>query len=191
MPSSRIDIVNIALSNVGAEKLYSFDEKNTRARLLSILYDQAWMMCQSDGNWRFLDKIVELSQLSVETPQNVYAFALPSDCIKPVDLYPSGQNLYWERVGDTIYTELSDDVWLRYSMYQSNSLKYPPYFVNALSAYLTMLICRPIAGEKVAVREEYRKQYEMVRDMGLAIDANASSGKRAYGLTPPKDSFSE
>ena len=82
--ASAVEIVNMALSNLGADTIMSLTEDTENARRANTIYDRTrlWMMFRHP--WNFTIKEVALSLLS-ETPvidDYTKIHQLPADCLR-------------------------------------------------------------------------------------------------------------
>ena len=92
MPSN-VDIANLALSNLGADRILAIDEDSENARKVDAIYIFVRDIVLSAHPWNFAVKRTTLALLT-ETPEFdfTYAFQLPSDYIRVLDTdIPTGK----------------------------------------------------------------------------------------------------
>jgi hypothetical protein len=88
MATSKVQICNSALIKLGVEKISSFSETSKAAVLCSEQYDKVRKKVLRSHIWDFALKRQELSKL-VSVPLFDYdsQFALPTDCLRPVETH--------------------------------------------------------------------------------------------------------
>lgn len=80
--ASKVEICNLALSNLGAKAISSITESSAEARACNTWWDVTLKTFLTDHNWSFATKEKALS-LSTETNDNwEYVYIYPSDCLK-------------------------------------------------------------------------------------------------------------
>lgn len=86
--SGQIEIINVALSRIGANDIQSLDQGTEEQRLAVNLWNTARRACLRDHTWNFAVKDVELNSVAGYTPfQYQYAYQLPTDCIRLLQFY--------------------------------------------------------------------------------------------------------
>lgn len=81
--ASQLEIINAALSRIGANEIVSLDEGTAEARIASASWDIARKACLRDHPWNFAIKEAELNRLSSVTPQQFkYAYRIPALCVR-------------------------------------------------------------------------------------------------------------
>jgi hypothetical protein len=86
--ASVVGICNIALSNIGDEKISSLTDNNDRARACNLRYEDTRDAVLRAHPWNAATTRVELAA-STDTPVwgFTYKYALPSDCLRVLDVY--------------------------------------------------------------------------------------------------------
>ena len=86
--ASVVGICNIALSNIGDEKISSLTDNNDRARACNLRYEDTRDAVLRSHPWKSATSRVELAA-STDTPVwgFTYKYALPSDCLRVLDVY--------------------------------------------------------------------------------------------------------
>ena len=86
--ASVVGICNIALSNIGDEKISSLTDNNDRARACNLRYEDTRDAVLRAHPWNAATTRVELA-VSTDAPVwgFTYKYALPSDCLRVLDVY--------------------------------------------------------------------------------------------------------
>ena len=94
--ASEVEICNMALSNIRAGSINSFNESSLQAQQCKLKYPYMRDMLLSDAPWNFAHRIDALALLTDDLFNWVYAYQYPSDC-----LYINKLILNFEEFGDT------------------------------------------------------------------------------------------
>lgn len=126
MGSSRIDIINGALSELGEDRLESLTENREAAVVSAERYDRTLADLLSKAPWRFATKKEALSQ-DVTDPVNEWSvsYTLPGTLLRIVRVYPS---VRYEVYGGKLYANTTG-LALDYVYTCSESL-FPAYFTR-------------------------------------------------------------
>lgn len=189
--ASVVDICNLALSHLGDQaNVSSIDppEASVQAELCKRFYPIARDFLLERHMWRFATKRQELAPLSiVSLPSWEYAFAVPSDMIRPVRLVHTdstddqdAQSFIVEMAGTTqaLFSNV-DTPRLTYIARVTDTARFSPLFVSALGYFLAGYLAGPLlkgdAGRKEAVN--LRRFGETDLAMAVASDANSQDAK--------------
>ena len=83
-----VDICNIALTNLGEQKIVSLDENNERARLCKLRFDDVRDSVLRLHPWNCVTARTVLTR-DTETPSwgYTYQYSLPNDCIRVLSIH--------------------------------------------------------------------------------------------------------
>lgn len=182
--ANAVEICNLALSHVGSSAIISSiapPDGSVEAGHCSRFYALSRQIMLTSFEWQFATKRVALAE--VDNPSSVWAFAYakPSDCIKPLRLFKSGatdeqDGADYEMEDGLILTNEEDAV-LKYTRDVTDTTKFTPEFVSALSWTLASYIAGPIIkgneGANASMKLLERAMAEGKRS--AAADANRSS----------------
>lgn len=175
MAVTQTDILNKALTLVGASPVISIDDASENARALSRVYDTALKYVLSECKWNFATKRANLSvvvnTLDFNFIGETTVFQKPTDMIRIFDVYP--QRTVWREEGDYIIAD-SDTLGLLYVYFHETPSKYPGYFLEAFIDKLAADIAFQIVNS-ASLAEKYIKKYEDVSLM-KAVTANSQTG---------------
>jgi hypothetical protein len=164
---------------IGEDSIRSFDEKNKRARLCKRFYDYARDSTLIKTAWTFANCYKKLQKLDIdtdETVENMSAYQLPNDCLKPIDIAPYGTRQKWYNYGTKLFTAQTP-VWLHYTKQVTTTGEFTLPFISILSAKLAVLLAPPITKNNKIVKE-MRNAYLLAEQENLPIDANIGSNHK-------------
>jgi len=173
--ATKTDIVNKALTLVGAAPITSITEDTNNAAILRRVYDISLRSILSEGKWNFATKRALLT-VSTDTMAwydtgETYVYVRPTDIIR----------IYGANDRDAIYREegdyiISDTVALgiRYVYYLDDPQKYSALFTDALIDKLCSDISFMIVNSST-LGEKFLNKYETI-SLPNAMAANAQSG---------------
>lgn len=175
MSITKTDILNKALTLVGASPVINIDDSTNNARVLSRVYEGALRGILSRCKWNFATKRALLT-VSTDTLE-WYDLSEGTVYIKPTDIIRifgvNNLKARWREEGDYI---ISDTVGLgiRYVYYLDLPSKYPAYFTDAFIDLLCADIAYTIVNS-AALGEKFKTLYESV-SLSTAMSANSQTG---------------
>lgn len=156
--ASEVGICNLALSHLGdSASVSSIDppEGSAQAEHCQRWYPLAVDAMLEMHDWSFMIKRAPLTQLTLPVSASSwqYAYAVPSDLMNYVGLYPFGytndtdlRDYVVETQADGTSIILTNEInaVLRYNSYTSDAGKFGPLFVTALSYLLASYLAGPV-----------------------------------------------
>ena len=94
--TSEIEICNLALSNIRAGSINSFDESSLQAQVCKLKFALMRDRCLRDTVWNFNRTIKALALINVDIYNWAYAYSYPINCLKIHRIIPN----YEEMTGD-------------------------------------------------------------------------------------------
>lgn len=138
-----MEVVNQALIALEAEPLADLSEDTTETRVVAALYEPAVRYVLAAHSWQAALTAKTLAAEAGATPQQYrYAYALPADCLAPVQILGSGHA--WTKIDDTVETDAAP-CRLQYVRRLSETA-WPPYLKELILRFLTAKLCAPITG---------------------------------------------
>lgn len=152
MPYSKTELFNLALAEVPAAAVTSDTESSTEAKACRRFYDACLAELLDGYNWRWAIKQAVLAEVTnTRTDEWSYAYAVPSDCARPIAIavpaltaeyppgpgesYPTdllnGRPIPFDIQGETLYTN-QEEATLRYSRSDVTLEDLPPLAGKAL-----------------------------------------------------------
>jgi hypothetical protein len=154
--SSDVDIANLALTKLGAQRITALTDDLEQARTMNAIYTLVRDAEIGDHNWSFAAKRAMLAKLT-ETPVFGYRFLyeLPEDCLCVVRVGTSQPGMrrfdYLTRPasdyrlqGRRIETNWDSPLPLLYNSRVTDPTMFDPLFVQALAYRLAMETCEKI-----------------------------------------------
>lgn len=167
---AKADIIAMICQILGGPTVISTTNTNPYGSMLLAQYDLTVGTAFGVNNWRFANKILQLSQL-VEVPPAVtgyqYAYQLPSDYIACWRVYPL---IDYKIIGNQVWTN-ANTLSMEYR-YQPDESTWPIYFVNfiafAVAARLAYLVTR-----SAALVQQLENEADTNKQIALYTDAQS------------------
>jgi hypothetical protein len=175
MAITKTDILNKALTLIGAAPVTNIDDDTNNARVLSRVYETALRSILSAAKWNFATKRATLTVVT-DVPAwydigETYVYQKPVDIIR---IFGTNDNYStWREEGDLIFSDTSG-LGIRYVYYLDVPSKYPSYFVDAFIDRLCADIAYMIVNSST-LGEKYKQIYEAV-SLPKAQAADAQTG---------------
>ena len=173
--ATKTEILNKALTQVGAAAITSIDDDSTNAKVMSRVYESSLRSILSECKWNFATKRVLLSVTTdvlawYDTGENII-YQRPSDIIRIFGVNsPSAQ---WREEGDYIISD-SSGLGIRYVYFLDTPRKYPAFFVDALVDRLSADIAYQIVNSST-LGSTYKEVYEKL-SLPKAMSQNSQIG---------------
>jgi hypothetical protein len=165
--ASQTEICNAALSQVGYETLTAVDTATKQGRVCLAAWDLVLDALLAVHQWGFTIKRADLQQvLPVPVYGFDYAYALPADCLRLIEVYPDTE--YQLEGGKILNSE--DTLSCRYIARITQPGLFPPWFTVALSDMLAARICFPLEGS-AAKRKALEETAAMSLNTAISRDA--------------------
>lgn len=150
MPTSVVEICNIALGRLAQAPIQTLESLSNEATWCKRLYDRARTTVLRAHAWKFAMKSAYPALIDDGAADPDYftlAYQIPSDClhvVSAVDDIP-GRPVHWEVVGDQIWTDHSP-LKIRYVYDEKNTTKFDPAFIECLGYKLAAELAMPVTG---------------------------------------------
>lgn len=183
MPTSVIDICNTALLRLGTGEINSLNEKSKEARYCRRFYDKIRRLVLRSHPWNFASKFAMLAPLVSTFSDYTYAYALPADCLRVLEVVdpqgpvlseteaPRNQIKFVVR-GNTLCTN-QEDVEIHYISDVTDPNLFDEQFEDAVAHRLAAEMAVPFSGKPSLQKAEYQL-YLAVMSEGKTIDASES-----------------
>ncbi len=195
--TSVTSICNLALSHLGDEAQVvniSPPDGSMQAALCGTFYPIALPVLLEMHPWTFATKRIAIAQAANPSPDDwLYAYAIPSTCIRPLSaLFPGvparpfgnaddGSHPYIVEAAQDgtaiLYTNVETAV-LRYIDNVADTTKFTPTFVIALSRLLASYLAGPILKDTTGMRVATEQWKLFMVEYGKATAMNANVGNR-------------
>jgi hypothetical protein len=175
MAISKTDILNKALTLIGAGPVVSIDDDSNNARILSRVYNISLQSILSECMWNFATKRALLSQvtdtLAWYDTGNTYVYQKPIDMIRIFGTNSSSAT--WREEGDNIISDTSG-LGVRYVYLVDTPNRYPSYFIDAFVDKLSSEIAYAVVNS-ASLAVQYKELYESV-SLPKAMAMNSQTG---------------
>ena len=171
--ASNVEIANLALTKLGAERIVSFDDPSKEARALTAIYDLVRDDELRRHRWNFAFKRASLAALP-DAPEWGYTlqYELPSDCLRvdqvgeyfesylaPGIEYRGGPDMPYQIEGRRILTDIAAPLVIRYIYRVTDSGQFDASFVEALACRLAAQLAEDLS-QSTGKGEQARKDYQ-------------------------------
>ena len=173
--ASKVDIANIALSNLGEQPISSLSEANQRARAVNGRFDDVRDLVLRSHLWNCVLKRVQLvADAAIPSWGFDHKYALPSDCLRVISV--KDQEYTWKI--ESGYIVSSDNtMYILYVKQETNPEIYDALLIQAMGCRLAAECAQDITG-KTELKDSMMAKY-------LAVLSEARSADAAEG-TPQK-----
>lgn len=145
----KIEIINRALTKLGANNISSLTEKSVECEVANRTYDESLISILSELDWNFALKEAVLAPANKTSKwRKGNYFSLPADVINITEVSTSKA---WRQEGEYIFSEDTNFA-IVYVSKCTNETLFPAYFIDALVYKLCADMCYAItnSSEKVA-----------------------------------------
>lgn len=165
---SKIDICNIALSNIGCLPIASLNENSDSARIMQLNYERCLDAVLREFPWKFATKVVPLTVAGDEVHAGYeHAYVYPYDCLRLLNVYDKDMRkpqeydvrLSEDRAYKIIVTDEPGAV-AEYTAKLDDTSLYPSTFVEALAYKISYEINNAKTGnaqQTAEMNERYTK----------------------------------
>ncbi|MBU0593360.1 MAG: hypothetical protein KKH74_06430 [Gammaproteobacteria bacterium] len=194
--ASEVDIANLALAHLGDTATVASlnpPEGSAQAEHCARFYPIARDALLEMFAWGFATRRVQPAALASSTPEWDYAYAMPADAINIIAVIPPGSSDDYSigmisggaytpqafareidaRGADVIYSDQPDAV-VRYTAFVTDTTRFPPLFVMALSWHLASMLAGPILKGDVGAAESKRCAGMMQAYLSQASESDAN-----------------
>lgn len=151
MATSETEICNIALGEIGHQRIMSLDDPTPQARYLKTFYAPTRDELLRLHPWNFATTRATLSR---PTPAPAfgwrYAYGLPSDFIRlrQLNKFEAWEPATTHEIESGALLTDEEEAHVRYIFRQEDVAKFDPLFVRALAIALAAQVAKPITGDE-------------------------------------------
>jgi len=175
MAVTKIELINTALTKLGARPIVSLDDNSENARIINRTYDYSLRSVLSECPWNFALKRRLLAQSADELEwyysEESYVYQLPADTVRVFSVNDS--KAVWRQEGEYIISDTAD-LGIKYVYFITDTSKYPPAFTEALVDRLCSDIAFAVLNSR-SVGDDYLKRYHEI-SLTKAMAENAQTG---------------
>jgi hypothetical protein len=182
--TSVVDICNIGLVNLGDQKIASLTDNNERARLCNLRYSDTRDAVLRSYPWSCAVSRAKLARSSTAPTWGFsFKYALPSDCLRVLDLYDWNDEHHIEN--GFLVTD-SEQAWIKYVKRIEDPNEFDALVIHAIGLRLASEIAEALTG-RPELRDHMLAKYQAV----LSDARTADSSERGYVRTIYSDVFIE
>lgn len=172
MAATQVNIVNIALRNIGVKRITSMDDDVESARVMTDLYDHIRDEMLAIHPWNFAIEYSDTLAENDDTPDfdYDYSYALPADCIRVIELEDAEDE--FKVVGGNLFTD-TEDPKIKYIKQVTTTSSFSKAFVTAFAARLAAEACYALTNSR-NLADDKKKEYEL--KLSQAINADSQEG---------------
>ena len=176
--STDIQLANMALLELGKDRITSFDDGTEEANWINEIFDEVRQECIGDGPWSFATKRAELALLD-STPEYEYSyeFQLPTDFISLLEINEEAPGTYPHRVENGKLLIDNSSVEVKYIFDNTDVGAWPPYFKKVFIKWLTYRLAY-WARADLNLKRSLWQEYQAEKNEGLALDGKQGSHDR-------------
>ena len=186
--TSQVEIYNMALGNIGiSETVASLEERSKAQQVCSRFWDFARDTALAQFPWQFATKIATLALIGTPPRGWLHQYQYPTDCLKAMHLTPAGRiprpqsinerpnfNVGYGDGGQVIWSN-EEAAELAYVVRITDTGRFPPLFVEALSWKLAQLIATPMTAQ-TSIVQNAMAGYTQAWQLAASQDLNESTG---------------
>ena len=172
-----VDICNIALTNLGEQKIVSLDENNERARLSKLRFDDVRDTVLRLHPWNCVTARTILNR-DTDTPAwgYTYQYSLPSDCIRVLSIHDA--TIAYRIEGSKLHTD-SGTIKLKYIQRPSDLTVLDANVVNLIGIRLAWELAEPLTA-KTALKTEMWQKFTLELATTRSMDATEGTHKYSF-----------
>lgn len=182
----KTEIINTALSHLGADTIHDIDEGSPEANAAKQYYDIARRSALRDGvNWGFATKIERLALLDEQPVDFAYAYALPSDYIRVINIVPKTEsysadgNIYPFKVRSGKLVCDLEEVYAAYIFNETDTNNFDTLFIDAFSYLLASKMAIRVASSKDLMQINLQLFHDLISTAGASSTNENKSPKVA------------
>ena len=182
--TSVVEICNIGLTNLGDQKISSLSDNNERARLCNLRFNDVRDSVLRAHPWSCAVTRIKLARSSTNPVWEFsYRYALPSDCLRLIDLYDWDKEHHVEN--GFIVTD-AEQAWIKYVKRIEDPNEFDVLLIQAIGLRLASEIAEALTG-RPELRDNMFARYNQTLSEARSVD----SAEKAYVNTIYADIFIE
>jgi hypothetical protein len=174
--SSKVDIVNMALTLIGGKPILSFDDISKEGALARTTYDGIRDVVLESHPWKCAIKRAAFG-LSATEPGFGYStgWDVPQDCLRVIEVEGTNPDLPWVREGNLLLCDIDAPCNVRYIFRNETVGTYSPSFIKALAQRLQAEWAEPITRNSTV----QKSQFDLADRQSLTAKANSGQEQSA------------
>lgn len=159
MSATSVNIVNMALRSLGVASITALSDNVESARIMNDLYEFIRDEMMEIHPWNFAMAYSDTLAENSDTPNFGfdYSYALPSDCLKVIELEDASEK--FKVVGGDLYTDTEDPKILYISLITTTG-NFSKSFVTAFAARLAAEACYALTNSRPLAQDKWEEYYK-------------------------------
>ena len=174
MGTTKVEVCNQALLNIGQRSIQSLEELSREANLCKMVYDRARKELLRTYPWRFAVATKLLALKDATSQEYAFVYAAPDDCLRELYILPAEPPIEYERQGDNILTD-TEAAELKYIRNVIDPAEFDESFVECLGYLMATKMAMPLTG-KSELQGNNLKLY--LNALPMAQSASASEARK-------------
>jgi hypothetical protein len=171
--ASKVDIINNALTKIGANTIININDDSEEARRVNVIFDDSLDLLLQEYPWNFAIERTSLAQLETDpTYEYTYNYQLPTDpyCLRVLDIYnENSQDIFYKIEGRKLLTN-ETSVYVRYIKRVTDMSELNAMFREALSYYIAAQLAFTLTGSN-SLKKDLLNTYEFTFRKAKTNDA--------------------
>ena len=178
MATSWTEVVNLALIDLGADRITSLDDDNNRASLGATLYPQARDEVLRSHPWNSATARARLAALATAPAFGFAAqYQLPADCLRVLRVNDAEAEDLWKVEGRVLLCDLGAPLDILYVQRVTDPSGLDPLLVSAIAAQLAMRLARALYQSDTMAESMRRIYVDRLRE-ARSMDGQEGGGDR-------------
>lgn len=177
MATSDTEICNMALTQVGANRIISLNDNSVEAKLCKDNYANIRDEMLRSHPWKFAKVRVSLALLTTKPAFGfANAFQLPADCLRVFKMM-GDESYSWQVIGKTLVTD-SDEAYIEY-VKRAEPFEMDPSFIDALVSKIAYKLSFSLV-QSVTLRESLKQEAKDALTTARSFNGQEGAGDRVY-----------
>lgn len=179
MASSEAEICNLALQEIGAQRILSLNDNTPEGKICKDFYANVRDEMLRSHPWKFATKRVALALITPDVPAFGFDnyFQLPADCLRVLKV-EGDEQAAWTVEGNRLLTDDSTAT-IKYIAKITNVALYDPTFVQALALKLAYKISFGLV-QSTSLRQSLQVEYLEAVRTARSFNGQEGAGDRVY-----------
>ena len=178
MPQSWTEVCNLALTDLGDQRITSLDDLTKEASLSKLVYPACRDEVLRLHPWNSASRRAALPELAAAPAFGFdHQYQLPADCLRVLHLPDADADTVWKVEGRVLLTDLGAPLSVQYVARLDDPGEIDPLLVAAIAARIALRLCRPLTQSESLLEEMRRLFADRLRDARSA-DAQEGGGDR-------------
>lgn len=189
--ANAVEICNLALGHLGSDANVASiapPDGSAEAGYCARYFPIARKLTIALAQWSFATKRTELAEVDNPSTTWMFAYSLPSNCIKPYRILKSGaaseQDGAAFTIEDNVVLTNEANAVLVYTRDVTDTTRFTPEFISAMSWMLASYLAGPIIKGNEGANAALKLRERGVNETRMASAGDANRGSETHGALP-------